>query len=231
MGLKYVDFLKDFVSLVYPDTCYACDAPLVSGEKIICLNCQSDLPKTDYHLHDDNDLKKKFSGTEVSNTLAYFRFTKKERTQKLLYAFKYGGVQHIGRLLGEWYGYELKPYCKHYGFDRVVPLPLHKKKKRKRGFNQSEVFAKSLAKVLDLPLEVNCLHRVQMTPTQTNKSREERWDNVKDAFLVVNGGAIQDQHILLVDDIVTTGATLEAAAKSLLNAGAAKVSIVAIADA
>lgn len=225
----------DLLSLLFPQICYACDEALVRGEKYICTDCRVKLPYTDYHVYgatEDNPLQRRFWGkVPVRFAFSYLHFRAKGRVQHLLYKLKYKGAQELGEYLGRHYG-SLLFEC-HYAsqFDLIVPVPLHKLKLRKRGYNQSDTFAKGLAESMQLSWKANILERKVNTSTQTRKSRLDRWQNVEQVFQVRQPDQVLGKRILLVDDVLTTGATLEACAVELLNAGAAEVSIVTIAAA
>ncbi|PRY14991.1 ComF family protein [Pontibacter ummariensis] len=228
---------EDLLSLLFPESCYACDGALVRGEKCICTSCNAKLPYTDFHVHgatELNPLQRRFWGkVPVRFAFSYFYFVPKGRVQRLLHKLKYKGVQELGEHLGQRYGSLLSNYQYAQHFDLLVPVPLHKYKLRRRGYNQSDVFAKGLAEALQLPWSSNVLVRKVASSSQTRKSRLERWQNVEEVFQVrqAQTAAVQDKRILLVDDVLTTGATLEACAVVLLAAGAAEVSIVTIAAA
>ncbi len=167
----------------------------------------------------------------MQHVLAYLYFNRAGRTQQLLHALKYRGVQEVGELLGKWYGHSLREAGYNHAFELIVPVPLHIRKKRQRGYNQSDSFARGLAAALDLPWSNQVLKRTQYTSSQTHKSRPERWENVAEVFRVTNQDIIKEKKVLLVDDVITTGATLEACGLTLLKAGCEEVSVCTIAAA
>ncbi|HLT08850.1 MAG TPA: ComF family protein [Cyclobacteriaceae bacterium] len=187
------------------------------------------LPVTHYHLRpEDNDLKSKLLGlTDVRKVMSFLRFTKRGVSQKILHQLKYKNKPELGNLLGRIYGRTLS---ETFGpaWDMVVPVPLHALKYKKRGYNQSERFAQGLSESLNIPV-VNRLHRTKFTTTQTNKSRWQRWENVEAVFEVSSPAEVAAKDILLVDDVMTTGATLAACANTLLAAGARSVDIAVVA--
>ncbi|MBC8084982.1 MAG: ComF family protein [Hymenobacter sp.] len=223
-------FLSDFVGLVFPRVCLACAEPLGRGEEHVCTGCRAQLPYTDYHLLPpaDNPLARRFWGrVPVCHALSYLRFLRRGRVQYLLHQLKYKGQRDVGLALGRWYGHELARHA--FRFDLILPVPLHPRKLASRGYNQSDPFAEGLADSLHTPWQATGLRRVEHTTSQTRKNRLERWQNVAEVFEVTAPAAIHGKHVLVVDDVLTTGATLEACAAVLLAAGAAKVSIATIA--
>ena len=234
--------LGDFISLVFPEFCVCCQESLLKGETQICTKCRYDLPITNFHLHQQNILSQRFWGKlPIEYAFAYLKFTKGGKVQKILHDLKYNGNQDIGIMLGKWYGQILVDAGlakldanspeKEQVFQVILPIPLHKSKLRKRGFNQSDCFAEGLSTTMGVPWYRDVLQRNKATKTQTKKGRMERWQNVEKIFVVVKPEIIKDKHILLVDDVVTTGSTLEACAQAILDAGAQKVSIATLAAA
>jgi len=230
--MRLPTILSDFVGLIFPRVCLACDDPLGRGEEHLCTSCRAQLPYTDYHLlpHDKNPLARRFWGrVPVRHTLSYLRFLRRGRVQHLLHQLKYRGQRDVGLALGRWYGHDLVRH--DFQFDLVVPVPLHPRKLAKRGYNQSDPFAAGLAESLQIPWLATGLRRLEHTASQTRKNRLERWKNVAEVFEAADPAAVQGKHVLVVDDVLTTGATLEACAAALLAAGAAEVSIATIASA
>lgn len=218
--------LGDFVSLFYPRCCQGCQEVLVKGEEVICTACIRDLPRTNFHRDPQNELFLRIYGRiPVSHAVAFLRFGKSTMVQKLLHALKYRKRPDIGFVLGQVYGQEL--LAAGFNYDLIVPVPLHRAKLRSRGYNQSAHFAQGLAASMKIPALEDALVRVSKTTTQTRRTKLDRWNNVKSAFQVQ--AAVPGTRILLVDDVVTTGATLEACTHTLLIAGAAKVGIACIA--
>ncbi|WP_347159881.1 ComF family protein [Pontibacter chitinilyticus] len=225
----------DLLSLLFPQSCYACDSALARGEQYICTNCNVKLPYTDFHVHgatELNPLQRRFWGkVPVKFAFSYLYFVPKGRVQRLLHKLKYKGAQELGEHLGQRYGSLLSDYKYNQQLDVVVPVPLHHSKQRRRGYNQSDLFAKGLADAMELPWSSTVLERLVATSTQTKKNRLDRWQNVEQVFRVARPELVQGKRILVVDDVMTTGATLEACAVELLRAGAAEVSVVTIAAA
>lgn len=220
----------DFVCLIYPRICDACNASLLQHEEILCTVCQQQLPKTNYHLDDDNPLAKNFWGkVPIAHVAALYHFKKGGNVQHLIHQFKYKGITEIGTYLGESYGKDLLQSAFIKDVDVVIPVPLHKRKKRKRGFNQSEIFAKGLSKAMQIPCDTKTLVRTTASKTQTKKSRFKRWENVKEIFAITDTVSLKGKHILLVDDVITTGATIEACVNQLLTISDVKISVAALA--
>ncbi|WP_027001670.1 ComF family protein [Hugenholtzia roseola] len=227
---------QDLLSLFYPDLCLACKEVLVGNENCICTNCLYELPKTDYHrIPQQNEVCTKFWGkVPIHYGLAYLFFRKSTAVQQLMFALKYQGQADVGLFLGELFGRELYKagftQQGEYGtFDAILPIPLHPRKEAKRGYNQSAYFAQGLSAGLQVAVRADILVRKIETQTQTQKDRLQRFENMKSVFAIENRESIVGKHLLLVDDVITTGATLESALHLLLENGAAKVSVGAIA--
>ena len=222
--------LKDFIALIFPHICVSCGKSLYKNEHSICTYCAYYLPKTNFHLENDNPIAKIFWGrVPVFSAAAYYGFNKGGKVQHLIHQLKYKGQEHIGVSVGKLYGFELK-YCEDFNcVDAIVPVPLHPKRQKKRGYNQSDCFAEGLAESMNVDADYKTLFRAVESETQTKKSRFNRWQNVESIFQLRDPAMIEGKHILLVDDVITTGATLEACANTLLQVPGVKVSIVAMA--
>ena len=223
-------FWKDFIDLIFPRNCPLCKQALFDFEPCLCTICQGMLPRANFHLHPfDNELTSKLQGLmPVHQVMAFLRFTKKGKSQALLHLLKYKNKPELGEELGRLYGLSLLEKGFAGFWDVLVAVPLHPLKKQRRGYNQSECFARGLSKVLGVPYR-ELLVRRKFTTTQTNKSRLERLENVDDVFALNDGQVTQGLRILLVDDILTTGATLCACAQTLLQGGAKHVDLATIA--
>jgi len=223
-------FWKDFIDLIFPRNCPLCKQALFDFEPCLCTICQGMLPRANFHLHPfDNELTSKLQGLmPVHRVMAFLRFTKKGKSQALLHLLKYKNKPELGEELGRLYGLSLLEKGFAGFWDVLVAVPLHPLKKQRRGYNQSECFARGLSKVLGVPYR-ELLVRRKFTSTQTNKSRLERLENVDDVFALNEGQVTQGLRFLLVDDILTTGATLCACAQTLLQGGAKHVDLATIA--
>jgi len=194
------------------------------------VSCRHDLPVTNFHFDDDETVKKVLYGrAKIQQGTALFRFEKKGLVQQLIHGLKYRGYEHIGFLLGNWLGSELKTLEAYQDIDMVIPVPLHKKKLRKRGYNQVAKFGQQLAKNLNADYVDNVLVKITNTASQTTKQRLTRWMNNDELFAIINTATIENKHILLVDDLITTGATLEACITVLNKAKNIKISIATMA--
>jgi len=222
----------DFVSLLFPRLCQACGEPLVRNEKIICTACMIDIPVTDYHRVRDNRLEKSFYGRcYIEKAAAWAFYRQGGKVQKLVHNLKYAGVKPIGHYLGSLYGSILRKSDFSDGLDCIVTVPLHSHKQRQRGFNQSGLIAEGMAEALGIPFYNNALKRIEASATQTNRHRYDRWKNVEGIFRVKCEDCIEGKHVLLVDDVITTGSTMEACVIELLKIKNVKVSVAAIATA
>jgi ComF family protein len=209
-----------------------CQESLEKAEDLICIHCKYNLPVTNYHINGSTEVLNKFWGkVPIKNAWAYLKFSKQGKVQKVMHKLKYQGYQEVGILLGRWYGYDLRKAEFNRDFDLILPVPLHPDKLKKRGYNQSDSFAKGLSESMELPWHHQILQKSIANDTQTHKKRLDRWQNVKEVYKIANVEAITSKKILLVDDVVTTGSTLEACARTLLEKGCAEVSIATIAAA
>ena len=222
--------INDFISLIFPKVCYACGKSLFKNEDCICAWCHYHLPKTNFHLRADNPVMRLFWGrTNICSASSLYSFNKGSKVQHLIHQLKYRGKKEIGISIGKYYGRELKTATAFSSASVVVPVPLHKKKLKKRGYNQSETFAQGLAESLEIECGRDLIERTHASQTQTKKSRFDRWKNVEEVFRVTAPEQLQGRHVLLVDDVVTTGSTLEACATRILEIPGAKVSVLTIA--
>lgn len=221
---------NDFLSLIYPNLCICCDDLLVKGEKYICTNCLIKMPRTHFHLVKNNPIEQIFWGrTQIEKGTSFFFFQKGSPYQKILHSLKYKGYKEIGTEIGRIFAAELNEVSYFDKVDLIVPVPLHPRKLRKRGYNQSEAIAEGMSLNLKIKISTNNLYRKHYNQTQTRKGRYERWENVNELFAVKNPETFANKHILLIDDVLTTGSTLEACANALHQCENTKVSIATLA--
>lgn len=224
-----LSWFESFTELFFPQLCVTCNRKLYSDETYVCLHCRQDFPKTGYHNSPDNKVAQLFWGrTQVDFATSWLYFKKGSHFQKLIHYLKYKGIKELGAEMGFLFGLDLKASV-FVEVDLIIPVPLHRKKEKQRGYNQSEWIARGMAKAMQKELSTGNLIRSRFTQTQTRKTRFERWQNVEGIFEVISPELLAGKHVLLVDDVVTTGSTLEAAVYTLLNSGAGKVSIATLA--
>jgi ComF family protein len=221
---------KSFINLIYPSCCPACNVALLNPADFICTHCRYHLPKTNFHRHADNPVHNKFNGKIiVHSATSFLYFFKGGITQQLIANLKYKGRKDIGIFLGEMYGYDLLESDLFNAVDIIIPVPLHKDKFKNRGYNQSEQFAEGLSKSMKIPKDCLSIIKKTATTTQTTKRRYDRWKNVEDVYFLNDLEIFKGKHVLLVDDVITTGATLEATATVLLSIPGIKISFATIA--
>lgn len=229
---KIFRFLDSLLSVFYPRSCVGCGDVLQENEEHLCLNCLLHLPETNYHVGNDNPLDEVFLGrAPVEHAFSFLFFRKGNYVQNVLHQLKYKGNKEIGEYLGKLYGRKLAASGKFADYDLILPIPLHPKKLKSRGYNQSEWIAKGLSAGLQIPYDTHILVRQTFTETQTKKSRFNRWENVKEVFAVADKEALAGKHVIVCDDVLTTGATTEAAIQKLLEVEGVRVSVVTLATA
>lgn len=223
-------YFNDIIALIFPELCQACGGSLVNGEDIICFNCIYDLPYTNFHQQPDNVVARQLWG-RIDFKLAYtlFYFAKGGKVQNMMHQFKYKNMPRIGNKLGEIAGKQLVVTPAFQNIDVILPVPLHPRKLKQRGYNQSAQFADGLADRMRIPVDVESLVRIKHTQTQTRRSRFSRFENMQQVFSVAHPEKLAGKHVLLVDDIITTGSTLEACGLELLKVPGLTLSIAAIA--
>jgi ComF family protein len=223
-------WIQDAVHLIFPNVCACCGTSLYAHEPVICQLCLTELPQTFFHLEPNNPVEKVFWGRFPMHTAtSIFHFNKGNRVQKLIHGLKYKNRPDIGHELGRIFGPGLLLNAALAQAHAFIPVPLHPDKRKKRGYNQSEEIARGLSFSMNIPLLTGVLERTRATDTQTKKSRTDRWENVKEVFAVLQPELLKGKDLILVDDVVTTGATIEACAQVLLEAGCASVSLVTLA--
>ena len=212
------NWLHSILNLFYPRVCAACGEALLKDEETVCLKCRYLLPKTGYELNPDNPLAQTFYGRARFHAVtACFFFSKQGKVQHLIHELKYKGNKEAGIFLGQQLGESIKEAPLFQGIDYLIPVPLHPKREKQRGYNQSLMIAQGIHEVTGIAIGNKYLVRAVYTATQTKKSAEERFKNVKDIFEVRLADELQGTHVLLIDDVLTTGATLESCAHALEN--------------
>ncbi len=223
-------FFKDILHLFYPALCEACEAELVGNEHLLCVSCWMMLPKTAFHLLRDNPVEQRFIGrVRIEHASSMYYFNKDTRVQSLLHALKYKNKSKIGIELGQRFGNEIRDCEWLKNVDMLIPIPLSKQKLKKRGYNQSERIAEGLSQSLHIPLDTQSVIRVKNTRSQTTMTVAERIENVNEAFAVADSASLRNKHVVLLDDVLTTGATLESCAREILKVPGVKVSLLTLA--
>lgn len=213
--------------LFFPSLCQGCNKPLNLHEEVICLNCEAHLSKTNFHHIPENETALRITGRiPFIHATSFAYFTHEGLLQHLVHGLKYQGRQRNGIFLGKQLGLALKD--QDWKIDAVIPVPIHKTKQWARGYNQSQCIADGIGHVLQVPVYSEVIIRHRVTESQVEKTREQRAQNVKDAFKVLNEQKLKGSHVLLVDDVLTTGATIEACARPLLAVDGIKVSVATI---
>lgn len=221
---------ESIINLFFPKVCSGCSSFLLSNENVICTVCRHDIPLTNHHLNPENDAFKKFYGRiPVIHTSALFYFHKKGIVQELIHNLKYKGHEEIGTILGEWYAEDLKTIALLQSVDEIIPVPLHPKKLKQRGYNQVTAFGQGLSSSLNLDYNDSLLIRNVYSKTQSKKNLLGRTEGIETIFDVVFTEKNYNKHFLLIDDVITTGSTLEACSRALMKIPGAKISIVCMA--
>ena len=216
---------ESFLHLLFPHICAGCGNDMPDKNSTLCVRCIEAMPETHFEMSADNPVEKKFWGRlPVKSAAALYYFTRESLMQRLIHQFKYKGNQELGLQLGQLMG-ALLARSGRFKADALIPLPLFPAKERRRGFNQSEVLCRGMAMHLQVPVLTDVITRPQHTETQTRKGRIERWKNIEGKFWLANPEKIRNKHILLVDDVITTGATLESCGAELLSAGNVAISV------
>ncbi len=223
-------FVSDILHLFYPHHCTGCGSDIVYNEQLLCAKCIHRLPHTGFFDKAANPVEKVFYGrVHAEAAAAAFYFTKQSLVQHLLVQLKYKGNREAGYFLGRQMGYLLSASARFTGVDYIIPLPLNRKKEQLRGYNQAALISEGIADTWQKPMLSSVVERTRFTETQTQQNRISRWQNMEQVFAVTDAAKIAGKHILLVDDVVTTGATLEACAAKLLAVSGTRVSIAAAA--
>lgn len=222
--------MEDFIALFFPVTCAICGKSLFKNESVICTACLSHLPETNFHKQKENPVSRVFWGRVPLETgTALYFYKKGGSVQNLIHEMKYRGHKEVGTFLGRMYGAQLAEVDHYQSLETIIPIPLHKKKLKKRGFNQAALFGQGLAEALNIKMDTQSVVRRVATSTQTKKTRYKRWENVSEIFYIDNPSALEGKQILLVDDVITTGATMEACLQTLIKVPGVKLSVASIA--
>ena len=226
------NILEDALQLFYPHVCAGCGDDLHGKKQLICFICMQQLPHTDFAKIPDNQIEHIFYGrAKIQSACSIFHFSKGQIIQQLIHQLKYKGNQEIGIYLGKLMGDQLLNSGRFTNIDAIIHLPMHPDKQRKRGYNQAEVLANGISQKLNIPVLNDIVVRSKTTTTQTNKQRVDRWTNVDGTFIIKNQSSVIGKNILLVDDVITTGATLEACTNVILSIENTTVSIAVLAHA
>jgi ComF family protein len=222
--------LRDFMALLYPEICIGCEGALGRKEDLVCFECSIDMPVTNFAKEKDNPVERLFwFKTNIEEAMACYFFTKKSPIQKMIHSFKYKGNEESAVFLGRKLGEALLTSGRFKTLTQIIPVPLHPDKFKIRGYNQAQKIAMGISEVLNIPVNTTSLARVSHNETQTNKGLFSRWENVETIFKLQDSSQVMDAHVLIVDDVITSGSTIEAFANQILSAEGAKVSLAALA--
>ena len=228
--MKIQTLFANFVSLLYPELCVICREPLIDGEKFFCFSCFLKLPRTYYHLIPENQAIERLAGKiSLEKASSYFYYSKGGIAQQLIAEIKYKGNRNLGEWIGAYLANDMISSGFFQGIDYLVPVPLHHSKEKKRGFNQAERIAEGIARITKIPLEADNVFRMKANTSQTKKGVFDRWMNTQNLFHLKNPELFNEKHILLIDDVLTTGSTLESLAQSILKSEGVKISILTLA--
>lgn len=222
---------KDLIALFYPNICLTCDKPMVSGEQYLCLNCFLSLSRVQRETRGENDLLSKFAVyPEVVSARSFMSFEGSPAARKLIHAFKYGGKHSLACFLGRLMAGESRSYYQAGFWNAIVPVPLHSSRLRERGYNQAEKIADGFGEVLDIPVMTDLIVRVKRTHTQTGKNKLNRWKSTSEIYVMTREFDLSGKNILIIDDVVTTGATVSGIIEILIKSGVQHVGIVSLAS-
>lgn len=224
-------WFHSFWSLLFPRCCVVCGSPLSRGEECLCTCCNINLPRTGFHLRKDNPVECLFWGRipGLKRASSFLFYRKGSDFRRILHLLKYGGYKVLGEVMGRYMSAELSSGEFFDGVDMIIPVPLHRKKQKLRGYNQSEWIARGIASVTGIPLCAECMIREKNTETQTRKSTFERWENVEGIFRLCDTVHFEGKHVLLVDDVLTTGATTVACASAFAGVSGIRISVLTLA--
>ena len=229
--MKPISFWRRLLDLIAPRLCVVCGHRLSVTEEVICSKCNFHLPRTGFHRNAyDNEMAKMFWGQiPIERATAFFYYEPHAETANILYELKYKNHPEIGSVVGRMLAKEIQPSGFFDGIDGIVPVPLAKKRQRQRGYNQSEEIARGVSEITGLPICKKVVRRNSFKGSQTNKGRWDRQENVEHVFELIDAEAVSNKHLLLIDDVVTTGATCIACAKALCQTEGVRISILSLA--
>lgn len=229
---RILEYIFDFWHLLFPKYCEACGRILTNNEEVICFDCLYELPRTHFSSEAENPVFHQFDGRmHIEHATALFFFHKGSKYRHLLHSLKYNHKPEIGVFLGKELGAEMLTSDLYKDIDYIVPVPLHPNRQKQRGYNQSERIGEGISQILKIPVCNDILIRNVETQTQTKMNKEERWQNVSGKFIVTDSNIFKNKHLLLVDDVITTGATTESCGSTLLQIEGVKISIAVLAKA
>jgi ComF family protein len=228
--MRFQEIVQGFSHIFFPHVCAGCGNDLPGHEQLLCLQCLHELPATDFAFHAGNPVEKIFWGrVDLCAAAAQYYFTKHAALRQILHQFKYKGRRQLGIYLGRMMGESLQQSNRFSGIEALVPLPLFASKEKRRGYNQATVLCEGIAQIIKVPVFKDVVARISDTDTQTHKNRMERWQNINGKFELKDSNLLQHKHVMLVDDVITTGATLDACATALLQAEDIRISVAALA--
>ncbi|HEY5368412.1 MAG TPA: phosphoribosyltransferase family protein [Hanamia sp.] len=221
--------LSPLIHLFYPHNCIGCGSDVIGSENLLCIRCIHDLPVTNFAMHANNPLEKKFWGrVSITSAMSELYFSKDSIVQNMIHEFKYRGNKKAGHFFGNMLGRSLLN-SNRFEVDLIIPLPLFIRKEKMRGFNQAEILCDGIAEIINKPVISKNVIRKIFTESQTRKHRAERWKNVEGIFYINDPKSLEGKHILLVDDVIITGATIEACGREILNVTGTKLSVATLA--
>lgn len=225
-----MNILTDLWGLLFPQCCLLCGKRLSYWEKVLCSGCLAGLPRTGFHWKKENVVERNFWGKfPIERAASFLYYTKGGDVRRLLYELKYHGNKEVGEVMGRIMAAELLPSRFFEGVDLIIPVPLHQRKERQRGYNQSACVARGIADITGLPVYAHLMVRDRYTETQTHKGQYERWENVRNLFVCSSPELLENKHVLLVDDVLTTGATIVSCADALHAISGLRVSVLTLA--
>ena len=217
--VSYKEIKNSILHILFPHVCDGCGSDIIDEESSLCMKCIAEMPETNFHLHANNPIEKIFWGRlPIINATAQYYFIKESLMQHLMQQLKYKGNKELGKQLGRLMGYDLQKTDRFNKVDFLIPLPLFPSKEKRRGYNQATILCEGIAEVMNVEILRDTITRTQFTETQTRKGRIERWQNMEGKFELMKPEKIRGKNILLVDDVITTGATLETCGHELLQA-------------